>query len=114
MVGYSVLIGVATLVGVMAFVYAVLYASSRGQILHGIRKRFFCDGKQRVVDVNFVEVNRNQYDVASCTAFAEDQTVSCDKHCVKVVEEDTARADEPGRAVNPSPAVPQAVPGSVR
>ncbi len=108
---YGAVVGLLTLAAVVGIIYAAL---SRIPILAGIRKRFFCDGKQRVVDVDFVEVNRNKYDVASCTAFAEDQTVSCDKHCVKVVEEDTARADEPGRAVNPSPAVPQAVPGSVR
>ena len=114
MVGYSVLIGVATLVGVMAFVYAVLYASSRGQILHGVRKRFFCDGKQRVVDVDFVEVNPNAYDVSSCTAFAEDQTVSCDRHCVKVLEEDQAHAAVKGGASNQSPAPQPAFTGPAR
>lgn len=113
MVGESVLLGMVTLVGVVAFVYGILSVSSGGQILHGIRKRFYCEGKQRVVDVDFVEVNRNKYDVASCTAFAEDQNVSCDRHCVKFLQEESARADELGRAVNPSPAVPRAVPGRV-
>lgn len=114
MVGESVLLGAATLFGVMAFVYAILYASSQGQILHGIRKRFFCDGKQRVVDVDFVEVNRNKYDVASCTAFAEDQTVSCDRHCVKVVEEDTPQAVGKGGVPNQSPNLQPAFPSNGR
>lgn len=110
MVGDSVLIGVATLGGVIAFVYGILYVFSQGQILHGIRKRFFCDGKQRVVDVDFMEVNRHTYDVASCTAFSEDQSVSCDKHCLKIVENDTSQAvgegGAPDRGFAPQPVLP--------
>ena len=106
----SILMGAATLFGLMAFVYSVLYASSQGQILHGIRKRFFCDGKQRVVDVDFVEVNHNMYDVASCTAFSEDASISCDKHCVKVVQEETLQSAGKGGAPNhgftPQPVLP--------
>lgn len=114
MIGESVLIGVATLVGVMVFVYALMYASSRGQILHGIRKRFFCDGKHEVVEVDFVEVNRNQYDVASCTAFTEDQGVPCDHHCVKVVEEDTSQLDGKGGAPKQAFDLHPAFPGNGR
>lgn len=110
MIGESVLMGAATLFGVMALVYALLYAASRGQVLHGIRKRFWCDGKQRVVDVDFMAVNRNEYDVMACTAFPEDQSVSCDKHCVKIVQEDTSKSvgkgSAPNHVVEPQPAFP--------
>ncbi len=114
MVGESFVLGVVTLVGVVAFVYGILSVSSQGQILHGVRKRFFCDGKQQVVDVDFVEVNRNKYDVASCTAFVEDQNISCDKHCVKILEEDVSQADGKGKVLNQVRAPQPAFPGDGR
>jgi hypothetical protein len=114
MVGESVLIGAAALFGVAALVYALLHCAAQGQALRGIRKRFWCDGKQRVVDVDFMAVNRNEYDVMSCTAFAEDQTVSCDKHCVKVVEEDTSQAVGKGSAPDQGSAPQPAFPGNGR
>jgi hypothetical protein len=111
MVGEGVLIGAATLVGVAAFIYGIAYVFAGGQILHGVRKRFFCDGKQRVVDVDFVEVNRNMYDVASCTAFREDQNISCDKHCVHSVREQTLESAVKGGApiqeFAPQPVLPR-------
>lgn len=79
-----------------------------------IHKRFWCDSKQRVVDVDFMPVNRNEYDVTACTAFAEDQTISCDKHCVKAVEEDTSQAVGKGSAPNQGSAPKPAFPGNGR
>lgn len=108
---YGAVVGLLTLAAVVGIIYASL---SRLPMLTGIRKRFFCDGKQRVVDVDFVEVNRDKYDVASCTAFAEDQTVSCDKHCVKILEEDMLQADRKGKAPDQARAPQPVFPGNGR
>jgi hypothetical protein len=83
--GGSVLLSLAAvLVGVPAVEYAAL-SNAEPLGLPGVRKVFWCDGKQRMVDVEFMQVNRNKYDVASCTAFSVDDCISCDRHCTSVL-----------------------------
>lgn len=92
MEGGSVLMGLTTLaigLGVPAVGYAALFrAETKG--LPGVRKVLWCDGVQRVVNVDFMQVNPNTFDVASCTAFSVDQCVSCDKRCVKALRRSAA------------------------
>lgn len=106
----TVLLGLATVLGMGPLVYAVLSLARGDSGFRGIHKRFWCDGKQRLVDVDFMAVNPNVYDVASCTAFSVEDCISCDKHCVKIVQEDTARAVGkgivPNQVFEPQPAFP--------
>lgn len=88
----SVLMGLATVaigIGVPAVGYAALFGAE-AKALRGIHKVLWCDGVQRVVDVDFMQVNPNTYDVASCTAFSVDQCFSCDKRCMKVLRRSAA------------------------
>lgn len=89
MAGDSVFVGMVTLWGVVGLLFLGLTFFPKGHrlFLQGMRKRFWCEKKQKLVDVDFMAVNPNKYDVAACTAFSVDDTISCDKHCVNAVEE---------------------------
>ena len=84
----SVILGVVALLGLAGFLYVFLgfFSKGRGLFLPGVSKRFWCEKKQEVVDVDFMTVNAKQYDVGSCTAFGVEENVSCDKHCVNVLK----------------------------
>lgn len=82
--GGTVLLSLATFVGLPAVEYASLSCCEQ-QGLCGVHKTLWCEGVQRVVDVDFMEVNPRTYAVASCTAFSVDDRISCDKRCVKMI-----------------------------
>jgi hypothetical protein len=69
------------------FVFLIFFLKQNLPFAQGARQRLWCEKKQQMVEVDFMAVNPNQYDVASCTAFSVDNIVSCDKHCVDAVEE---------------------------
>ena len=80
--------GMVTLLVVVGVLFVFLTFFLKGfPFLQGVRKRLWCEKKQQMVDVDFMAVNPNQYDVASCTAFSVNSIVSCDKHCVDAVQE---------------------------
>ena len=101
MAGDSVFVGMVTLWGVVGLLFISLTFISKGHrlFLQGMRKRFWCEKKQKAVDVDFMAVNPNKDDVAACTAFSADDTISCDKHCMNPVEErsDWGLKGGPGR-----------------
>lgn len=84
----SVILGVVGLLGLAGFLYVFLtfFSKGGGLFIPGVRKCFWCEKKQEVVDVDFMAVNPKQYDVASCTAFSVEEPVSCDKHCVNALK----------------------------
>jgi hypothetical protein len=45
-------------------------------------KRFFCWNMDKQVEVEFLTSDGKAYDVASCTAFTDKYSVTCDKPCL--------------------------------
>jgi hypothetical protein len=82
--GGTVFLTLASFLGLPAVEAAALSSAGR-QGLRGVHKHLWCDGMQRMVDVDFMEVNPDRYDVASCTVFSVDDCIACDKRCVKVM-----------------------------
>jgi hypothetical protein len=97
-------LGLATFLGLGLLAYAVRTLEGGSPELRGVNKSIWCEGMQRVVDVDFMQVNPNMYDIASCSAFSVDDCVSCDKRCLKAIREisePTGEAEEepqPARA----------------
>ncbi len=80
-------LGLATFLGVGLLAYAVRTLAGGTPELRGVNKAIWCEEMQQVVDVDLMQVNPNMYDIASCSAFAVDDCVSCDERCLKTVGE---------------------------
>lgn len=78
---WAVLIGAAILASLV--MWAAVEKGRRG--LEVIRKRFFCFGKEREVEVDFLaRMGRPEIllGVKSCSAFKEGEEINCDKSCL--------------------------------